>query len=50
MIGLALALIAIGIVLLFVFPWVGVPVGLAGVALFVAHLSGFAPRAAEGKP
>ena len=50
MIGVALALIAIGIVMLFLLPWVGIPVGLVGVALFVAYLAGFGRRAAEGKP
>jgi hypothetical protein len=49
MIGLALALIAIGIVFLFFLPWVGIPVGLVGLALFVAYLAGFGRRAAEGK-
>jgi hypothetical protein len=47
-IGVALGLIAIGIVMLFLFPWVGVPVGLVGVALFVANLAGFGRRAAAG--
>jgi NADH:ubiquinone oxidoreductase subunit 3 (subunit A) len=50
MIGLALALIAIGIVMLFLFPWVGIPVGIVGLILFVAYLAGFGRRAAEGKP
>ena len=50
MIGVALALIAIGIVMLFVLPWVGIPVGLVGLALFVAYLAGFGRRAAEGTP
>jgi hypothetical protein len=50
MIGIALALIAIGIVLLFLLPWVGIPVGIVGLALFVAYLAGFGRRAAEGKP
>jgi hypothetical protein len=50
MIGIALALIVIGIVLLFLLPWVGIPVGIVGLALFVAYLAGFGRRAAEGKP
>jgi hypothetical protein len=50
MIGVALALIAIGIVMLFLFPWVGIPVGIVGIILFVAYLAGFGRRAAEGKP
>ncbi len=50
MIGVALALIAIGIVMLFLLPWVGIPVGIVGIILFVAYLAGFGRRAAEGKP
>jgi hypothetical protein len=50
MIGVALALIAIGIVMLFILPWVGIPVGVVGLILFVAYLAGFGRRAAEGKP
>jgi Flp pilus assembly protein TadB len=50
MIGVALALIAIGIVMLFLLPWVGIPVGIVGVVLFIAYLAGFGRRAAEGKP
>jgi hypothetical protein len=50
MIGVALALIAIGIVMLFLLPWVGIPVGIVGLILFVAYLAGFGRRAAEGKP
>ncbi len=50
MIGAALALIALGIVLLFFAPWVAIPVGIVGLALFVAHLAGFTPRTAQGTP
>jgi hypothetical protein len=50
MIGAALALIVIGIVMLFFLPWVGIPVGIVGLVLFVAYLAGFGRRAAEGKP
>ena len=50
MIGVALALIAIGIVMLFILPWVGIPVGIVGLVLFVAYLAGFGRRAAQGKP
>jgi hypothetical protein len=50
MIGVALALVAIGIVMLFILPWVGIPVGIVGLVLFVAYLAGFGRRAAEGKP
>lgn len=44
MIYAALALIIIGIIFLFTIPWVGVPVGIIGVALFILWLGGFARR------
>jgi hypothetical protein len=46
MIGLATAMIVIGIVFGFVIPWVGIVVGIVGVALFVAFVGGFGRRAA----
>jgi hypothetical protein len=49
MIGVALGLIALGIVLLFFAPWVGIPVGIVGIVLYVARLAGFAPFVPEGK-
>jgi hypothetical protein len=45
-IGLALALVVVGIVLLFMLPWVGVPLGVIGLALLVAYLVGFGRRTA----
>jgi hypothetical protein len=48
-IAAGLALIAIGIVFLFFLPVVGIPVGLVGLALFVAYLAGFGRRAAPAK-
>ena len=50
MIGLALAIIIIGVVFGFVIPWVGIVVGLVGLVLFVAVLAGFGRRAAEPGP
>ena len=50
MIGAAGALILIGIILLFILPWVGLIVGVVGVLLAVAFLLGFGKRAAEGQP
>jgi hypothetical protein len=47
MIGLAIALIVIGLVFGFVIPWVGIVVGLVGVALFIAFVAGFGRRAAS---
>ena len=46
MIGAAVALVVIGIIFLFVIPWVGVPVGIIGLLLLVAWLLGFGRRAA----
>ena len=47
MIGIALALIVIGVVLLFLIPWVGVPVGIVGLVLAILYLAGVGRRAAE---
>jgi Flp pilus assembly protein TadB len=50
MIGAALALIVIGVIFLFILPWVGIVVGIVGVILLVLFLLGFGRRAAEGRP
>jgi hypothetical protein len=50
MIGAALALIVIGVVFLFIVPWMGIVVGIVGVILLVLFLLGFGRRAAEGRP
>jgi hypothetical protein len=47
MIGLALAIIIVGIVFGLVIPWVGIVVGLLGLTLFIALLVGFGRRAEE---
>jgi len=47
MIGVALAIIIVGIVFGLVIPWVGIVVGLVGLVLFVALVAGFGRRAAE---
>jgi uncharacterized membrane protein YccF (DUF307 family) len=47
MIGLALALIVVGVVLLFIIPWVGIPLGIVGLLLAIAYLFGVGRRAAE---
>jgi hypothetical protein len=49
MIGLALALVVVGVIFLFVIPWVGIPVGIVGLILLLAWLLGFGRRAA-GEP
>lgn len=48
MIGLGLALIVIGIIFLFVIPWVGAPLGIVGIILAVLWLAGFGRRAVRG--
>jgi hypothetical protein len=46
MIGVALALLVIGVVLLFVIPWFGIPLGIAGLVLLVLAIAGFGRRGA----
>jgi hypothetical protein len=50
MIGLALALVIIGVVLLFIIPWVGIPVGIVGLLLAISYVFGVGRRAAEPNP
>jgi hypothetical protein len=50
MIGLAIALIVIGLIFGFVIPWVGIVVGVVGLALFIALVAGFGRRSAEPGP
>jgi hypothetical protein len=45
--GAALALVLIGVIFLFVVPWVGIPVGVVGLLLVVGHLLGIGRRAAR---
>jgi len=47
MLGIALALILFGVVLLFIIPWVGIPVGIVGLLLVLGYLLGAGRRAAE---
>jgi amino acid transporter len=47
MIGLAIALIVIGIIFGLVIPWVGIVVGIVGLLLFVAFVAGFGRRAVD---
>ena len=46
MIGLAIAFIVVGILFLFIIPWVGIPVGIVGLVLAVLWVAGFGRRAA----
>jgi hypothetical protein len=50
MVGVAIALIVIGLVFGFVIPWVGIVVGIVGFVLLIAFASGFGRRAAEPRP
>ncbi|HEV8097767.1 MAG TPA: hypothetical protein VE055_04395 [Gaiellaceae bacterium] len=47
MIGVAIALIVIGLIFGFVIPWVGIVVGIVGVLLLIAFVAGFGRRAAS---
>jgi hypothetical protein len=49
-IGVAIAFIVVGVVFLFLIPWVGIPVGLLGLVLAVLWVAGFGRRAVEGDP
>src|SRR5919198_1139923 len=49
MIGLALALVVVGVVLLFIIPWVGIPVGIIGLLLAIGYVFGVGRRAAASR-
>jgi hypothetical protein len=40
----------IGVVFLFLVPWVGIAAGIVGLILLGLFLAGFGRRAAEGRP
>jgi hypothetical protein len=46
-IGVALAFIVVGVILLFIIPWVGIAAGIVGVILAILYLAGIGRRAAE---
>ena len=48
MIGVAVACLLIGVLLLFLIPWVGIPVGIVGLVLVVLWMAGFGRRAVHG--
>ncbi|HEX3236913.1 MAG TPA: hypothetical protein VHQ99_00760 [Gaiellaceae bacterium] len=50
MIGVAIAFIVVGIILLFLIPWVGIAAGVVGLVLAVIWVAGFGRRVAEGDP
>lgn len=45
MIGVGIAFIVVGIIFLFIIPWVGIPVGIVGLILAVLWVAGFGRRA-----
>ena len=47
MLGVALAAIVVGIIMMFFLPWVGIPVGAVGLILLIAFLAGWGRRATE---
>jgi uncharacterized RDD family membrane protein YckC len=49
MIGLGIALIVIGIIFLFILPWVGIPVGIVGLVLAILWFASFVRRTARGQ-
>jgi hypothetical protein len=50
MLGVALAAIVVGIIMMFILPWVGIPVGVVGLILLVLYLAGWGRRAAQSQP
>ena len=40
MIGVGIALVVIGLIFLFIVPWVGIPVGIVGVVLAILWIAG----------
>ena len=50
MIGAALALVVIGVIVLFLYPWAGLVIGAVGVLLIVLFLVGFGRRTEIGRP
>ncbi len=45
MLPLALVLVVVGVIFLFVIPWVGIPVGVLGLILLVVYVVGSGRRA-----
>jgi hypothetical protein len=47
-IGVGIAFIVLGVVLLFLIPWVGIAAGIVGLLLAIIWVAGFGRRAVEG--
>ena len=50
MIGVAIAFIVVGVLFLFIVPWVGIAAGIVGLVLAILWVAGFGRRAAERDP
>lgn len=50
MIGVGIAFIVVGIIFLFLVPWVGIAAGIVGLVLAVLWVAGFGRRAVEREP
>jgi hypothetical protein len=50
MLAAAIALLIVGVVFLFLIPWVGIPVGVVGLLLLVLYVVGWTRRAAHPHP
>jgi hypothetical protein len=47
MLALAIAMLLVGVVFLFIIPWVGIPVGIVGLILLVVYFVGAGRRVTE---
>jgi hypothetical protein len=47
MIGVAFGLIVLGVILLFIIPWVGIAAGVVGLILAILYVAGIGRRAVE---
>jgi hypothetical protein len=50
MIGVGVALVVVGLIFLFIIPWVGIPVGIVGVIIALLWFAGFLRSAARNEP
>jgi Flp pilus assembly protein TadB len=48
-IGVGIVLLIVGVVFLFLLPWVGIPVALVGLVLAILWIAGFGRRAIRGE-
>jgi hypothetical protein len=49
MLALAIAMLLVGVVLLFIIPWVGIPAGIVGLILLAVYFVGAGRRATESR-